>query len=56
MQLKYALPGNPWAPGYCLTEVQAEGLVDTFIQSSETNGNQTTQFNTLIQSVANPDD
>src|ERR1700734_2351985 len=44
---------QPWG---CLTDKQATAIVNTFIQVEQTNGNATTTFNSLIESVANSDD
>ena len=44
---------RPWD---CLTDRQAAALVNTFIQAEQTDGNATTTFNSLIESVANSDD
>jgi len=40
----------------CLTRKKAEDLINTFIQAEQTNGNETTTYNSLIESVANSDD
>jgi hypothetical protein len=49
--------GNPqmrdWRPWSCLTDDQAKAIVNTFTKAEQTNGNETTTFNTLIESVAN---
>jgi hypothetical protein len=45
-----------WKPWSCLRSDQAEAIVNTFIQAEQTNGNETTTFNALIESVANSDD
>lgn len=39
--------------GSCLTLEKAEDLVNTFIKAEQTNGNDTTTYNSLIESVAN---
>jgi hypothetical protein len=44
---------NPWS---CLTDTQATAIVNTFLNSEQTSGNQTTTYNSLIESVANSDD
>ena len=50
-------PRPDWnKPWNCLTDKQATALVNTFIKAEQTDGNATTTFNSLIQSVANSDD
>ena len=45
-----------WKPWSCLTDYQAAAIVNTFIQSEQTNANDTTTYDSLIESIANSDD
>jgi hypothetical protein len=45
-----------WKPWSCLTDYQAVAIVNIFIQSEQTNGNETTTYDSLIESIANSDD
>jgi hypothetical protein len=51
------IPG-PWGfkPWDCLTDRQANAIVNTFIQAEQTDGNATTTFNSLMESIANSGD
>jgi hypothetical protein len=45
-----------WGPWSCLSDVQAAAIVNTFSKAEQTDGNLTTTYNSLIESVANSDD
>lgn len=45
-----------WQPWSCLTDQQAAAIVNTFAKAEQTNGVNTTTFNSLMESVANSDD
>lgn len=45
-----------WEPWSCLTHEQAKAIVKTFTKAEQTNGNETTTYNALVESVANAGD
>ena len=47
---------NGWRPSNCLNDQQAAAFVQTFTQAEQTDGNDTTTFNSLIESLANSGD
>jgi hypothetical protein len=50
------LQTRDWNPWSCLTDDQANAIVNTFTKAEQTNGSDTTTFNALMESIANSAD